>query len=287
MDSCEKCNVCSNPATFKNALESKQVYSNVREFKAEKFTVWRCSSCNSIHSREAVDLERYYENYFIKKSTLNYFVKSSYYGRLNFLIKSGLRKHHIILDYGCSEGLFVSFLNQLGYGNAYGYDPYVAKYSSAETLNKEYNFITAYDVLEHVDNPYQTLSKLTNLLKTNSILVIGTPNADEVSLFSPDLELHQPFHRHIVSERALENMAHSTGLSITRFNKRWYLDTIYPFVNARFVLTYVRRSGNLLDVLVEPPNWKVLLFNPQLIFYGFVGYFWRWKGNMTVALQKI
>lgn len=287
MNNCEKCNVCSNPGTFDRASESKAVYSNVREFKQEKFTVWRCSACNSIHSREAVDLKSYYQNYLVNKSTLNYFVKSSYYGRLRFLQKCGLKKQHQILDYGCNQGLFVSFLTQLGFIHAAGYDPYIVQHSGTEVLAQKYDFITAYDVLEHVDRPQEILSRLTNLLKPDGILVIGTPNAEEVSLANPEsLELHQPFHRHIVSARVLHSMAQQAGVKIVKFNRRWYLDTIYPFVNARFVLTYVRKSGNYLDVLVEPPNWKILLVNPQLIFYGFCGYFLRWQGNMTVAMQK-
>ena len=287
MNDCEVCNVCSSPKTLADALEVEKIYSNVREFKAEKFTVWRCASCNSIHSKEAVDLDRYYKNYIVGKSSFNYFLRCAYYGRLNLLRKHGFKKHHSILDYGCNQGLFLLFLNQLGYTNTFGYDPHIAKYCDPKVLSTKYDFVTGYDVLEHVDNPNKLLARLASFLKQNSILIIGTPNADEVSLSSPEsLELHQPFHRHILSETALRNMAHSKGLGIVGFNKRWYLDTLYPFVNARFALTYVRKSENLLDVLIEPPNWKTLLTNPQLIFYGFTGYFFRWQGNMTVVMQK-
>ena len=287
MNNCEVCNLCFNPGTFEDALEIEEIFSNVREFKAEKFTVWRCSSCGSIHSKEALDLDRYYKNYIVEKSSFNYFLRCAYYGRLNLLRKHGFKKHHSILDYGCNQGLFTSFLNQLGYKNTFGYDTYIAKYSDPEVLNTKYNFITGYDVLEHSDTPHELLAKLSSLLKQQGLLVIGTPNADEVSLSCPEsLELHQPFHRHILSETALRDIAHNIKLNIVGFNKRWYLDTLYPFVNARFALTYVRKSKNFLDVLVEPPNWQTLLINPQLILYGFIGYFFRWQGNMTVVMQK-
>lgn len=287
MKDCEICNVCSSPGTFENALEIEKIYSNVKKFKEEKFTVWRCRSCSSIHSKEALNLDRYYENYIVKKSSFNYFLRCAYYGRLNLLRKHGFKKHHTLLDYGCNQGLFLSFLNQLGYGNVFGYDPYIAEYSELKILNTQYDFITGYDVLEHTDTPNELLAKLSNLLKQDGLLVLGTPNADEVSLSRPEsLELHQPFHRHILSERALINIIYNNKLDIVGFNKRWYLDTLYPFVNARFALTYVRKSDNFLDVLVEPPNWKTLFINPQLIFYGFIGYLFRWKGNMTVVMQK-
>jgi len=287
MNNCEVCNVCSNPGTFEEALEIEEIFSNVREFKKEKFTVWRCSSCGSIHSKEALDLDRYYENYIVGKSSFNYFLRCAYYGRLNLLRMHGFKKHHSILDYGCNQGLFLLFLNQLGYTNTFGYDTYIAKYSNPEVLNMKYDFITGYDVLEHTDTPNQLLTKVSSLLKQQGLLVIGTPNADEVSLSCPEsLELHQPFHRHILSKKALRDIAHNTKLNIVGFNQRWYLDTLYPFVNARFALTYVRKSENFLDVLVEPPNLQTLFVNPQLILYGLIGYFFRWKGNMTVVMQK-
>lgn len=287
MNDCEVCHLCSNSGTFENALEIEAIYSNVREFKEEKFTVWRCSYCRSIHSKEALDLDRYYKNYIVGKSSFNYFLRCAYYGRLNLLCKHGFKKHHSILDYGCNKGLFLLFLNQLGYTNTFGYDPHIAEYCDPKVLDTKYDFITGYDVLEHTDDPNELLAKLSSLLTQQGLLVIGTPNADEVSLSCPEsLELHQPFHRHILSEKALRDIAYNHQLNIVGFNKRWYLDTLYPFVNARFALTYVRKSENFLDVLVEPPNWKTLLVNPQLIFYGFTGYFFRWKGNMTVVMQN-
>lgn len=287
MRDCKVCNVCQNPETLENALEVKEIFSNVREFQDEKFTVWRCLFCNSIHSKEWLDLNRYYQNYIVGKSSLNYFIRCAYSGRLNFLRKHGLKKEHKILDYGCNQGLFLSFLNRLGYTNTFGYDPYVPEYSDTKVLSNKYDFVTGYDVLEHADNPRELLARFTSLLTRKGLLVVGTPNADEVNLSEPEsLELHQPFHRHILSERALRDMASRNGLNIVGFNKRWYLDTLYPFVNARFALTYVGKSGNLLDVLVEPPQWKTLFINPQLILYGFVGYFFRWQGNMTAVMQK-
>ena len=278
------CKVCFDRGTLKTALETKEIYSNLRKFNREKFTVWRCSGCNSIHSKEALNLEYYYEDYLVG-SKLDYFLRSAYKARLSLLRKNGFRKHHHILDYGCNQGLFLLFLSQLGYDNAFGYDPYIPKYSDINILETKYDFITAYDVLEHVEDPNKTLAELASFLNRDGIIVVGTPNADEVSLSRPDLELHQPFHRHILSEKSLRDMASSVDLDVVGFNKRWYLDTLYPFVNARFILTYVRKSQNLLDVLVEPPNWTTILLNPQLILYGFVGYFYRWQGNMTAVMK--
>ncbi|MDJ0691494.1 MAG: class I SAM-dependent methyltransferase [Xenococcaceae cyanobacterium MO_188.B32] len=280
------CNVCQYPGTFENALEVENIPSNIRKFKEQKFTVWRCSFCNSLHSKELVDLNHYYKNYIAGKPNLNYFLRCAYYNRLELLRKYGFKKNHKLLDFGCNQGLFLSFLNQLGYENVFGYDPYVPKYSDQKFLSKKYDFITAYDVIEHVDEPSELLTQFASFLKKGGLLILGTPNADEIKLSDLETpELHQPYHRHILSEKALRNLAFSKGLKVIGFYKRWYLDTLYPMVNARFALTYVRKSGNVLDVLVEMPRWKILLISPLLIFYGFTGYFFRWPGNMTVVFR--
>ncbi len=252
----------------------------------QKFTVWRCSSCNSLHSKELVDLNYYYENYVIGKNGLDYFFSSAYYNRLKLLRKYGLRKDSKFLDYGCNQGLFLSFLDQLGYKNVFGYDAYVPKYSERKILTEKYDFITAYDVIEHVDEPSDFLTQLISCLDKDGLLLIATPNADEIKLSSPETpELHQPYHRHILSEGALMNLALSKGLEVVEFSKRWYNDTLYPLVNTRFMWTYVQQTGNVIDVLQEPPRWQVLLTSPLLIFYAFAGYFFRMPGNMTVVFR--
>ena len=35
---------------------------------------------------------------------------------------------------------------------------------------------------------------------------------------------------------------------------RYYYDTLYPSVNYRFLQTYVKKAGNVLDVAFEPPK---------------------------------
>ena len=275
-----------NFATFDNALEVKQIPSNIRKFKDQKFTVWRCSSCRSLHSKELVDLNYYYENYIIGKQGLNYFFRCVYYNRLKLLRKYGFGKKHKLLDFGCNQGLFLSFLNQLGYENVFGYDPYVPKYSDQKVLSKKYDFITTYDVIEHVDEPRIFLTQLISCLEKDGLLILGTPNADEIKLSSPEApELHQPYHRHILSEKALMNLALSQGLEVVEFSKRWYVDTLYPLVNTRFLWTYLQQSENVIDVLQEPLRWQILLTSPLLIFYSFAGYFFRMPGNMTVVFR--
>ena len=281
------CSICERPQRFENALEVKEIYSNIRKFKDEKFTVWRCSNCCSLHSKEEVNLDYYYEHYPIKQHTMNYATRCAYHNRLRLLRKHGLKKENTILDFGCGPGVFVLFLQQCGF-KAFGYDPYVEKYADKKILDDMYDVVTSYEAIEHVNQPSEFFGQLVRCLRQGGLMVIGTPNADKIDLSDPDefsMELHQPYHRHILSEKALLNFGLNAGLEVVKVYPRFYFDTLYPMVNTRFLKVYVRCTGNYFDAMFEKPRWRLMLFYPQLLFYSFAGYFFPPSGHVTVVFR--
>ncbi|NEO74379.1 class I SAM-dependent methyltransferase [Moorena sp. SIO3H5] len=281
------CNVCDNPGTFKQAKDVRQISSNVRKFKEHKFTVWRCSSCHSLHSKDSVDLDYYYADYPINNLRFNNFIsRLAYQGPLKLLLKHGFKKNHKLLDFGCNQGLFLSFLHQLGYNNAFGYDSYIPKYSDQSVLDHEYDIIFTDQVIEHLKEPRKVFGQLVSCLKKGGLLVVGTPNADEIELSDSYLTmLHQPYHQHILSEKALLNLGLSNGLEVVKVYKRWSGNSLFPTLNPRFIFTYVRCTGNMIDVATEPPRLGTILTSPLLMFYAFAGYFFPHPGNMIVVFR--
>ncbi len=288
------CNVCEHPGTFENSAEINQVFSNVRKFKDQKFTVWRCSSCRSLHSKEEVDLDYYYKHYPValaKKeelpSTSSYSRNRIFYKRLQLLQKRGFKREHELLDYGCGNGDFLSFLQQLGYQKCFGYDPYSPNYSNKKVLERKYDFIVSYDVIEHVNEPRQFIKDLVDSLKVGGLFVVATPNADGIDLSKPELfvETHQPYHRHLLSEKALLNLGSSQGITAIEVYKRCYFDTLYLFVNTRFIWGYVHCTGGFLNALYEPPRLRLILTSPILIFYAVAGYFFPTRANMIIFFR--
>lgn len=283
-----KCIVCSYQVNLQETFY-KKVRSNVRKFHYQTFTVWRCPNCQCLHSQEPVDLDKYYAHYPLEKQTLDYFRKRICQNRLNLLIQHGVQKEDKILDYGCNQGLFVEFLHKKGYVNAVGYDPYISKYSNRNLLEYKYDYITCQDVIEHVENPHQCFSQLVNCLKKDGTLILGTPNAEEINLDQTNdflLHLHQPYHRHILSEKALLDLGKAWKLKPIAKIRRWVNDSLYPFVNTRLSWAYARSRGNDIDVLFEPIQMQVLFRSPQLLFYGFFGYFFPLRGNLIIVFQK-
>ncbi len=94
-----------------------------------------------------------------------------------------------LLDYGCGNGSFAQAMSTRGF-EAVGLEPFslgetVSKpgltlmRGSVESNAKElgtFDVITMWHVLEHLDSPVDTLSKLRALLNPGGVLVISVPN---------------------------------------------------------------------------------------------------------------
>jgi 2-polyprenyl-3-methyl-5-hydroxy-6-metoxy-1,4-benzoquinol methylase len=286
------CNLCNQPnRALADATDMEKVAANVRAFGTESFTVWRCSGCGSLHSKEDIDLDRYYENYPFKSHKMRPGVKVAYQNRLRCLKKWGLLRSHRILDFGCGQGLFVQYLQEQGY-DAQGYDAFVADFADPTILNTDFDAIVSQDVIEHVNDPATFLTEQVQALSPDGLLVVGTPNASEIDLKDLDrylLELHQPYHRHILSEAALIELAAQQGLSLIEVHRRFYSDTPFPFINQRFVWEYVKTTGNYIDAIFEMDKaGKAVIRSPKLLTLGLLGYFFPYDktGNMMVAFRK-
>jgi SAM-dependent methyltransferase len=142
-------------------------------------------------------------------------------------------------------------------------------------------------VIEHHDEPRTFLRSLTTLVRPGGLLVIGTPNADHVAIDRKgDPSLHPPYHRHILSERVLLDLGQEQGLEPVHVYRRSFYDSLVPTVNSRFMWQYVRKSGGLLDAVVEPPKTGPILRNPEMLFFAFFGYFLPARDYIIVSFSK-
>ena len=290
MAACVQCNLCEHPGTLAGASEAGvevgAVACNVREFSNDQFTLWRCTGCGSLHCAEDADLDRYYARYPLKKQNLSFNDRIGYRNRLKLIQAQGLSRSARILDYGCGAGLFVEFLREQGIENAMGYDPFVPTYSDPSALDEQYDAVVSYDVIEHSDEPREFLQSLVRLIKPGGLLVIGTPNAENVSVKRiGDPSLHVPYHRHILSERALLALGREAGCEPAQVYERSFYDSLYPTVNSRFMWRYIQKTGGLLDAAVEPPRTGLVLRSPDLLFFAFFGYFFPLGDNLVVSFR--
>lgn len=287
MTEVRRCNICQDEGC---ASEIAEIRSNVRMFRDERFAVWRCRGCGSLHCGNEVDLEHYYRYYPFGEHELDFWARTSYRAYLNRLRTCGLTSEHRVLDYGCGPGLLLKFLQSAGINEAYGYDAHVPKYADPSVLDQRFDWIIAQDLIEHVDDPAQAMQRFASLLPPGGMLCIGTPNAEGIDLHDPERfihSLHQPYHRHILSERALLALGGRCGFQTHRVINRFYYDTLVPTVNYRFLLGYLRRAGNDLDAAFEPPKPSLVMFSPALWILSVFGYFMPPRSEMMVIFRRL
>jgi SAM-dependent methyltransferase len=268
--------------------EKALVPSDVRCFAGETFTVWRCAHCRSIHAADEVDLGRYYARYPLKRHVLDFATRMLYRNRLRYLGKFGLSPGHRVLDYGCGTGVFVQYLSERGFVLPAGYDRFVEQYADTGVLHARYDAVVSFDVIEHVEDPKSFLTELRNLAEPGGLVVIGTPNADNLSLSEqrPAVELSQPYHRHILSEKALVDSGRALGLNVLEVLHKNPVDSVIPGMNLQFMWSYIRQTGGWIDASIEPIRLGKVLSSPSLLLYAFFGKFMPPRGNMVVVFRK-
>jgi hypothetical protein len=127
------------------------------------------------------------------------------------------------------------------------------------------------------------------MVRPQGLLLIATPNADYLSAHtttSPEVELSQPYHRHILSEQVLLDLAQRCELRLVRVYRRNLVDSIVPGINTRFMWTYIRHTGGKIDAAFEPISVASILRSPSLLFAALFGSLYPPPGNMVVVLRR-
>lgn len=117
-------------------------------------------------------------------------------------IKKRLKKDARVLDVGCSAGMFLAGIKPY-VSKAWGidYDSRSARFASKKTGFKVYatdientgipenslDMISMFQTLEHVDNPFKILKRLSRYLKPSGIFYIEVPNLHDALLHAFDL----------------------------------------------------------------------------------------------------
>jgi 2-polyprenyl-3-methyl-5-hydroxy-6-metoxy-1,4-benzoquinol methylase len=274
-------------------VERGEVRSNVRRFSSERFALWRCPHCLSLHARDEVDLAHYYADYpfhKLKDSEVDLLLRAMYRNLLSRLRAAGIGPEHSLLDYGCGSGLFLSYARERGFTRAEGYDEYSEQYSDRSVLGRSYDCLVTQDVIEHVPDPQAFVRTLHELTRPGSVIMIGTPNAEAIDLQDPEPRvhtLHQPYHRHILSKRALCALGKELGWELVRYSPTNYTNTLLPGANPAFITHYFSCFDNNCDMAVEPPRLDSLKFwSPMTFAHLFLGYFWAPEADVMAIFRR-
>lgn len=168
-----------------------------------KYKLYKCKSCKLLFVYPIPKIVNIYnESYFSgAKNGFGYVnydkdkepMVSTFNEYLNIISSLGLSKGRL-LDIGAATGFFMNIAQGKGFettgievsefvaeiGKEKGLDIFTNDDQLDKFSEEYFDVITMFDVLEHLENPKETLSKLYRVLKKGGLLVINTPDAESL-----------------------------------------------------------------------------------------------------------
>ena len=171
---------------------------------------YRCSDCKAYYIKHIYDMEigfqafykkypKTYEEGFINrnKNRTKSFVRraKSIMNALDLAIERSKSQEINVLDYGCGGAFDLSIMRAVQTKKAVGYNPYsypfdvAKKYIQSDIFllddiddvkkHGPYDFIRCNGVLEHVNDPIDSLKKIYSLLSENGVVYFSAPNSSD------------------------------------------------------------------------------------------------------------
>jgi len=266
--SLSKCYDCGgiflNPQpTYK---ESEKFYPKEKYYSLDKIKTEK----DSIKTKIKLKL---YKIYFSERKS---FFKKILFSPLKFMIRGTLiKKGAKLLDIGCGSGQFLYEMKELGM-NVWGVEPgdfynegnkkYKLNIKNSDLIKARYpkeffDIITMNHVLEHLDNPKESIKETHRILKKGGNFIIGIPNSNSLACKMFGKNWHQldiPRHLLNYSYKNARILLKNNGFRIlkTRYNSR-----PSQFVVSLYFLLGIKKRTGVLNMILEgvflPLTWLV------------------------------
>lgn len=258
----------------------------------------KCLDCGLIFQNPQVDFDtiiNHYNHQPIYKSNV------SRNGIQRILNNFGLKKRANVvlkhkptgklLDVGCGNGVFIDYVKnnsnlevvgtEINVDNVTyltgkkGLDVRLGNLNEISFTNQEFDIITLWDVIEHLNDPNHTLAEIKKLLKPDGNLIIRVPNGNSVdfALFGKYWAgLDAPRHLYVFSKKSLSYLLSVHGFQIISSNYHigGYLNTLTSlefFLNDQNISLKLRKHllklfrNQILQIIFSPMFWVSSLFH--------------------------
>lgn len=209
------------------ACESEEFLAEVENVNG--YSVLRCLNCDLEFSYPMINLggDWYDRAYIIRHSVIDTRIRDYYKWTI-----SSLPIHGTLLDIGCGEGTFVNYARKKGF-DAYGIDfskkaielgkmhyglnnLFNCSLSELKNIISKQNFdiITFFEVLEHIDSPKEFINEIKGLLKKNGYAAGSVPFKDRWPF--REFNDYPPHHLTRWGEKSLRIFFQKNGFEIVK-----------------------------------------------------------------------
>lgn len=206
---------------------------------------YRCKSCGFIFTSyfdtwsKQDFAQRIYNSDYIRADPGFAGERPKYLAEQLDLMLAPLRSHLTILDYGGGEGRLIQELKRRGFEQGEVFDPF---FSSGERPEKQFNLVTAFEVVEHTVDPVLLFRDMLAFLA-----------ADGAVFFTTSLQGRKPDpgwwyiaprngHISIHSDASLQRLAAAVGIKCLSLNDDAHL--LYRDGNSAIARQIVGRTRN-------------------------------------------
>lgn len=237
----------------------------------EVFTLQKCDSCSLVITTpvpELNDLSRYYKSEeYISHSDSKGLVSAIYRAVQHYTLSSKFRlvrrKSNCtsILDYGAGKGDFLKFCQDKSV-EVSGYEPDadarnvafekngLSLMSDPEGLGENsFDAITMWHVLEHIPNPTEIVSTLTDRLNDNGRIIIALPNYSsyDATFYGKYWAAYDaPRHLTHFEPESFKLFAENVGLKVESYHPMWFDSTYVSLLSEGFLRKFNSGPNQLL-----------------------------------------
>lgn len=203
---------------------------------------YRCTQCGFVEC-DTSDVTAYYRNLEDSEYIESGSQRAFQFSKLLENTKHFLPDNAQMLDIGAGSGIFIKQAIKRGY-SCIGLEPssYLADCAVRDGLpvingtfpddcpNEKFDAVFLTDVIEHIADPLSMLSKISNVLKENGIVVVTTP---DVSSMAAKILGSQWWHYRIAhigyyNKKTLAEIMKRAGMTAVKWKyAKWYFSTKY------------------------------------------------------------
>lgn len=238
------CNIC-NCKSYQVIYDGIIRDGGLGKYTAVPVKMYQCNNCDAIWHEKVLDTKEYYESQEYRQVMEGTSDESTFYQlhdweSLDKFLYTGtsIFRNKVVADIGCGCGAFLDYLKGVA-TEIIAIEPSEAyrtimqrkgfhTYPYAHDIRVEKKFwgsidvATSFDVIEHVESPFDFLKDVYGMLKENGKAIIGTPTDAPVmrKLLGEVYEKKQLFstqHLWVLGEKNLKYMSEKIGFSDISF----------------------------------------------------------------------